>query len=186
MTSADWVTGLIIFFARVCDVSIGTVRTIVTVQGRTVIAFFLGFFEVIIWLVVVTTIVNEIKEKPLLVLFYGFGFATGNVAGILLERKLAFGMVIIRIITKKNGYQMAERLRKMGQPVTIFTGEGMLGPVLELYVVIRRRDLKLIIPIINEEDPDSFYITEQAGDVSKMLRPISQPVTGWRNVFKKK
>jgi len=33
-------TGLLIFAARIADVSIGTVRVIVTVQGRSVIAFF--------------------------------------------------------------------------------------------------------------------------------------------------
>jgi uncharacterized protein YebE (UPF0316 family) len=46
------VTGVLIFVARIFDVSIGTIRTIVTVQGRTVIAFWLAIVEVIIWVTV--------------------------------------------------------------------------------------------------------------------------------------
>lgn len=181
-----FLTGLIIFVARVCDVSLGTIRTIVTVQGRTVIAFFLGLVEVVIWISIVSTIVLTIKDSPALVIFYAFGFATGNVVGILVERKLAFGLIVLRIITRMPGSSLIDRLRRCGQPVTVFTGEGMRGPVRELYVVCRRRDLKWLLPMVREEDPDAFYITEQARDVSKILRPLYQQPTGWRAVFKKK
>lgn len=182
-----FVTGLIVFFARICDVSVGTIRTIVTVQGRTSIAFFLAFIEIVIWITVASTVINKINETPVLVLFYAFGYSTGNVVGILVERKLAFGMIILRIITGNcKGKNMADRLRKAGQPVTTFMGEGMYGPVTELYVACRRRDLKWMLPLVKEEDPNAFYITEQARDVSKILRPINLPVTGWRAVFKKK
>lgn len=180
------ITGMIIFFARVCDVSLGTIRTIVTVQGRTVIAFFLGLVEVVIWISIVSTIVLTINNSPVLVVFYAFGYATGNVVGILVERKLAFGLIVLRVITRMAGMSLVDRLRQCGQPVTVFTGEGMRGPVRELYVVCRRRDLKWLVPLVREEDPEAFYITEQARDVSKILRPIYQPVTGWRAVFKKK
>ncbi|MBU0994297.1 MAG: DUF2179 domain-containing protein [Proteobacteria bacterium] len=179
-------TGLIIFFARICDVSIGTVRTIITVQGRTVLAFFLGFVEVVLWILIVSTVVNKINDSPILILFYAFGFSTGNVVGILVERRLAFGIMILRIISKKSGHELADVLRKKGQPVTIFTGEGMQGPVIELYVVCRRRDLKWMLPLIREKDPDAFYITEAARDVSKVLLPFAQPRTGWRAILKKK
>jgi len=173
-------TGILIFFARVCDVSLGTVRTIITVQGRSVLAFFLGLFEVLIWITIVSTVVLQIKESPILVVFYAFGYATGNVVGILVERKLAFGLVVLRVITSDKGGKMAERLRSMGLAVTIFTGEGMNGPVTELYMAIRRKDLPWILTLVKEEDPAAFYITEQARDVSKSLKPISTTCNdGW-------
>ena len=78
-------TGLFVFVARICDVSIGTIRTIVTVQGRTTIAFMLATFEITIWVTVASTVINQIKDKPLLVVFYAFGYATGNVVGIMVE-----------------------------------------------------------------------------------------------------
>ncbi len=178
--------GMIIFFARICDVAVGTVRTIVTVQGRSEVAFLLGVIEVIIWITIVSTVVSKVKESPILIIFFALGFATGNVVGIIVERKLAFGTIILRIITATKGKSMADHLRKIGQPVTTFIGEGMMGQITELYVACRRRDLKLLLPIIREEDPCAFYITEQANDVSKILRPFHTPITGWRSVFKKK
>ena len=179
-------TGLFIFVARIGDVSIGTVRTIVTVQGRTGLSFVLGFFEVVIWISVVSTVVHQVKETPVLILFYALGFASGNVAGILVERKVALGMIILRVISKGEGQKMADHLRKKGQPVTVFTGQGMMGPVLELYIVCKRRDLKWILPFIKEMDSKAFYITESARDVSKILQPTLHQVTGWRAVLKKK
>jgi uncharacterized protein YebE (UPF0316 family) len=173
-------TGILVFFARVCDVSLGTVRTIITVQGRSILAFFLGLFEVLIWITIVSTVVLHIKESPILVLFYAFGYATGNVVGILVERKLAFGLIVLRVITADTGRKMADRLRSKGLAVTIFYGEGMNGTVTELYMAIRRKDLHWILSLVKEEDPDAFYITEQARDVSKSLKPISNTCNdGW-------
>lgn len=178
-------TGILIFFARVCDVSLGTVRTIITVQGRSVLAFFLGLFEVLIWITIVSTVVLQIKESPILVVFYAFGYATGNVVGILVERKLAFGLMVLRVITANAGQKMAERLRNRGLAVTIFYGEGMNGTVTELYMAIRRKDLPWILTLVKEEDHAAFYITEQARDVSKSLKPISTTCNDGWSLFKK-
>ncbi len=186
MNLTTLITGLLIFFARICDVSLGTIRTIVTVQGRTGVAFVLGFFEIMIWITVISTVVYKIKEVPVLSLFYALGFATGNAVGIMIERKIAFGYIVLRVVTVEAGKAIAERLRKLGQGVTSFVGEGMVGPVTELYIVCSRRDLKWILPIVKEEDSEAFYIVEQARDVGKVLRPIYQPITGWRAIFKKK
>jgi uncharacterized protein YebE (UPF0316 family) len=92
--------GFLIFFARICDVSIGTVRTIVTVQGRSVVAFFLAIFELLIWITVVSTVIHKIKDQPVLALFYAFGYATGNVVGIAVERKIALGIIVLRVFTR--------------------------------------------------------------------------------------
>ena len=180
------ITGLVIFLARIADVSLGTIRTIITVQGRTVIAFILALFEITIWILVASTVINQVKEQPLLIVFYAFGYATGNVVGIMVEKKLAFGVIILKILTRDAGQQISDYLRKKGQPVTIFVGEGMKGPVSELYIACRRRDLKWILPEIKKLDEQMFYIIEQARDMSKVLKPIHSPLGGWRAVLKKK
>ena len=180
------VTGLIVFFARICDVSIGTIRTIVTVQGRTLIAFILAVFEIVIWLGVVSTVINQVKDQPILVIFYALGYATGNVLGIKVEGKLAFGLIILRVICREKGDVLAARLRELGQPVTKFVGEGMRGPVIELYVACRRKDLKWILAEVNNIDKDVFYVVEQARSMSKILRPVNTPLGGWRSIGKMK
>ncbi len=178
--------GVVIFLARICDVSIGTIRTIVTVQGRTVVAFFLAVIEIIIWIFVASAVIHQVKDNPILVLFYAFGFATGNVVGILVERKIAFGLTVLKVISRAKARALTECIRAMGQAVTLFAGEGITGPVHELYIVCRRRDLRKLISVVLREDPEAFYIVEQARDVSKVLRPIYQPITGWRAATKRK
>lgn len=177
--------GILVFFARIGDVSLGTMRTIAIVHGRTKEAFFLGFVEVSIWLAVISTVVKLVMSKPVLGIFYALGFSTGNVVGIVLERRIALRYIVLRVISGK-GRKMAEVIRESGYAVTTFQGEGKSGPVTELYVVCRRRDLNEILPIVKSVEFDAFYITEQAGSVSKIYRPSMQPLTGWRAILKKK
>ena len=179
-------TGLIIFAARITDVSIGTVRIIVTVQGRSIIAFFLAIFEVLIWITVVSTVIHKINDQPMLAFFYAFGYATGNVVGIRLERKLALGFIILRVITRTAGKSLADRIRAMGQPVTVFRGEGMCGPVDELYIACRRRELKRILEFVKKEEPGAFYLTEMAHDIRKTVRPPYSLFNGRRLLLKRR
>ncbi len=185
----SWATllmGVAIFLARIVDVSMGTIRTIAIVQGRTTAAFFLGFFEVSMWLVVVATVVGKVMDQPILGVFYALGFSTGNVIGIKIERRIAFGYTVLRVISQKKGHHMAEEIRQAGYPVTTFEGEGKSGPVTELYVVCRRKDLRTLLSLVTKIDSQAFYITEQAGGVSKIPRPFMSPRTGWRAIMKKK
>lgn len=179
-------TGLAVFAARIFDVSIGTVRTIVTVQGKTVTAFFLAVFEVTIWITVVSTVINKVQTLPILVVFYSLGYATGNVVGIMVEKKLAFGMIILKVFSSSKGSEIARAFRATGQPVTVFHGEGMKGPVQELYIACRRKELKRMIPKVTELDENAFYVIEQARDVRKMLRPVMTPIGGWRQKHNRK
>jgi uncharacterized protein YebE (UPF0316 family) len=175
-----------VFFARVTDVSLGTLRTIAIVHGRTTMSFWLGFFESAIWLAVVSTIVQAVHQQPALGIVYALGFATGNLVGIKIEKIIALGHLILRIITRNHPEQIAEAMRAKGHGVTTFTGAGKSGPVTELYVVCRRRDMRKLLQIVLSIDPEAFYVTEQAGSVSNVYRPIMQPVTGWRAIIKKK
>lgn len=162
--------GIVVFVARVTDVTMGTMRTISIVQGRTRIAFLLGFLEVSMWLVVISAVIHRIVEKPILGIFYALGFSTGNVVGILLERRIAFGHMVLRIITPRAGKGMVEKVRNAGFGVTTFQGEGLSGPVTMLYVVCRRRDLHRVIQIARSVEPDAFYRT--GGQREQDLSPL--------------
>jgi len=162
-------TGLLIFIARVFDVSLGTMRTISTIQGKTQLAFLLGLCEISIWLFVISSVMKSISENPVIGLFYALGFATGNVVGIILERKIAFGHVNLRIITTKNGTALASKVREQGYSVTSFRGEGRSGPVTELYILCRRRELNHILQYIRDVEPDIFFVTEPVGLMRKVV-----------------
>lgn len=181
-----WLLGFLIFFARIIDVSVGTLRTISIVQGRTKIAFFLAFIETSVWLIVLSQVLPKVMHTPLLGVFYAFGFASGNVVGILVEKRLAMGYTNFRVITTKFAKEITNSLREKGFAVTNFEGEGKDGKVTEIYVVSDRKNLPALIKVVKEIEPDAFYIAEQAGIVSKIRRPTMVPATGWRAVQKKK
>jgi len=179
-------TGVLIFFARIGDVGLGTMRTLFIVQGRMRLAFFLAIIEISLWLSVITVIMQRLAEKPVLAVFYVLGFASGNVVGIWLERKLAYGNVVLRVFASKSGDEMTEQLRAAGFLVTTFEGQGRDGPVLMLYVACRRRDLRQLLCLVNQVEPEAFHLTEPVGLVSRMHKPFCTPTTGWRAIIKKK
>jgi len=187
LDSSTMLLGLTIFAARVADVSMGTMRTISIVHGRSKTAFILGFMEVSMWLFIISAVIQRIGETPILGFFYALGFSTGNVIGIQIEKKIAFGHVILWIISTKSGRKVAEGIRGTGHPATVFQGEGLSGPVTMLYVVCSRKDQRDVLDSVKRIEPEAFYTVDQAENVSKMYRPLfAQQPTGWRAVFKKK
>jgi uncharacterized protein YebE (UPF0316 family) len=156
-----WALALLIFCLRVCDVSLGTLRTLSVVQGRTALAVGLGFTEVLLWVVAVSQVIARVGTEPLLALAYAGGFATGNAAGIWLERKLAFGHVVVRIFSPV-GHAIAPALRAAGHVLTTFAGEGRDGPVTLLYVTTSRENAREIIDTALAHDPEAFYSVERS------------------------
>ncbi|MFT4902295.1 MAG: hypothetical protein ACI81V_001582 [Lentimonas sp.] len=150
----------VVFLSRVLDVSIGTIRMIATVQGRIYLAFVLGLFEVTIWLVVIATVVNTVLERPWLLVFYALGYSTGNVVGIILERRLALGHTVLRVITGKNAEKIKDALTAGRFRVTQFEGVGAIGPVSELQIVCERKLLTRALKIVQTIDPEVFYLCE--------------------------
>ncbi|MFZ5970134.1 MAG: DUF5698 domain-containing protein [Bacteroidota bacterium] len=90
----------LIFFARICDVSINTVRIIYMLGGRRYTATLLGFFEAFIWLLVIREIFKHL-DNWLCYVAYPAGFAMGIFVGMIIEERIAYGKVIVRIITRK-------------------------------------------------------------------------------------
>jgi uncharacterized protein YebE (UPF0316 family) len=181
---AAWLP-LFIFFARIVDVSMGTVRTIAVVRGRILIASLLGFVEVAIWVTAVAKVVQSL-DNPLNVLGWAGGFAAGNAVGIWIERRVALGDLVMRIISRGKGGETAEAIRALGQPVTQFEGSGKEGPVQLLYVVADRAHAERIEAAARAVDPDLVLVAEDARNVHLHLRPTMTAQTSWRSILKRK
>ena len=184
-----WVLCILIFFLRICDVTLGTVRTVSIVKGYLKLAVVLGFFEVMIWILAVSQVISRINESIFLALAFAGGFAAGNAVGILVERRLAMGNSVVRIISNEHGPEIARTIRKDGHDVVVFGGEGADGPVSLVYAVAPRRRAQNMLQLARSIDPELLYVSEPAhesfrGD-SLRLRPVPH-ATGWRAVFKKK
>ena len=164
-----WTTALLIFFLRVLDVSLGTVRTIAVVNGRTLMSVVFGFMEVLIWLLAVAQVLTRINEHPVLVLAFAGGYAAGNGAGVMLERIMALGSCAVSIISVTRGSEIVSALRAMGQPVTTIRGEGQEGERTLLYVTCSRRDLDRVMTTAKGLDPALFYVVERPSASSAVL-----------------
>ncbi|MGB9840627.1 DUF2179 domain-containing protein [Thermovenabulum sp.] len=146
---------LFIFFARVADVSLATIRTIMIVKGHRLQAAVIGFFEVIIYITALTQVVGKLNN-PLNLLSYALGFATGNFVGSFIEEKLALGYTTVQVITQRS--QLCEKIRNCGFGVTTLNGMGKEGIREVLMISTARKDLPNLISLIEEED-DSAFIT---------------------------
>ena len=181
-----WALAALIFSIRIVDVSIGTLRTISVVQGRLKLSVLLGFFEVLIWITALSQVIVRVSTNPILVVAYAGGFATGNAVGIALERGLALGAAVIRIISAAAGPEIARQLRQRGQRVTTFEGEGRDGPVTMIYAICRRRELSKILEIARAADANLFFSIEPVQQWRDAFPNPLPHATGWRASFKKK
>jgi uncharacterized protein YebE (UPF0316 family) len=166
---------LLIFFARLVDVTLGTMRIIFVSRGVKYLAPLVGFFEVIIWLLAIRIIMQNLNN-PICYIAYGGGFATGNYIGIFLERKMAVGRGILRIITRKDATELIRTLRDQGFGVTSIPAEGNEGNVSIIFMVIRRMDFKKITELVQEHNPQAFYTLEDVRYVSEGIFPSREPV----------
>lgn len=157
---------LLIFFARICDVTIGTLRIILVSRGQKNIAPLLGFMEVLIWIIVIGQIMENL-DNWMCYLFYAAGFATGNYIGMVIEEKIALGMVCLRLITAKPAYELIENLKENGYGYTYMDAHGAMGPVNILYMTISRKKLANLIEIVNKFNPGAFYTIEDMRLVNK-------------------
>lgn len=161
---------VLIFVARICDVTIGTVRIISVSRGHKYLAPVLGFFEVLIWIIVIAKVMQNLNNMVCYVAYAG-GFAAGNFVGIMIEQRIAIGTLIIRIITRKEATELVNRLTAAGYGVTSLVAEGGRGPVNVIYSVIKRGDLAHIVDIIGQVNPRAFYSVEDVRFVSEGVFP---------------
>jgi uncharacterized protein YebE (UPF0316 family) len=165
---------LMIFLARICDVSIGTVRVIFVARGFRGYAPVLAFFEVLIWLMAIGQIMKNLNNVACYVA-YSMGYATGTYVGIWLEEKLSLGKVIVRVITRKDATELVQCMRASNFPVTAIDAEGETGNVKVIFTIIRRQMLPRMVAMIKQFNPNAFYSVEDVRFVSEIALPSPRP-----------
>ncbi len=146
----------LIFFARVADVSLGTFRTIVIFRGHKFMASFIGFFEIIIWLVAAAQVLTNL-DQWYLALAYAGGFAVGNFSGMWIESRFAIGNELIRCISFHRDV-LAVKIRNEGYKVVSFDGDmGEDNPVELLLIIEKRRNIPSLIRLIKGLDQTAVY-----------------------------
>lgn len=154
-----------IYFARMTDVSIGTVRIILISRERKTLAALLGFVEVLLWLIVITQIMRNLSNVFCYIAYAG-GFATGTFLGMVVEEKLALGHSLIRIIVPEKGEEIVQNLTQEGYRTTTLEAQGARGPVKVILSLLRRKDIPIVLGILKNTAPGAFYTIENARKTS--------------------
>lgn len=151
---------LIIFALRVSDMSLDTLRMFFVMRGRKSLAWVVGFFQALVFVIAITRVLGNL-DNPLTIVSYAAGFATGNVVGMLLEERLAIGHIHLRIISPRRGSAIASRLREEGYAVTEIPARGKDGMVTLLNCSVFRRNVIRVDRIIQEVDEEAFVTAEE-------------------------
>ena len=146
-----------IFFARIIDVSLGTVRMILTIRGERYIAAVIGFFEIMVYVVALGKVIGSLDE-PVKLILYCLGFASGVIVGSWLEGVLALGYQGIQVIMDNDNQELVEQLREEGYAITTWKAEGLSGPKLVLNLVVKRGISLKIMERIREHDEHAFIV----------------------------
>ena len=166
---------MLIFFARIMDVSLDTVRIIFINRNLRSYATIIGFFEVLIWLMVIRQIFQQL-DNPLCFIAYAAGFAAGNFVGMIIENRISIGRVIIRIITRREADELVAFLRTEGYGLTVIDAEGVTGPVKVIFTIVERSSIEHIVGKIKQYNPQAFYTVEDMRFVSEPVTPHRLPV----------
>ncbi len=155
---------MFIFVAKLTDVSLATVRTIMVMRGKRVEAFTIGFVEVIVWILAIGVVLGNLDD-PVNVIIYALGFASGSYVGIILEEKMALGDLVVQVITYKKAMSLIDTIREAGFGVTVVEGMGRYGINHLLNVTIQRKHLAVLYRILDEHDAQAFVTVTDARSI---------------------
>lgn len=159
---------VLIFLARILDVSLGTMRIIFISRGMRYLAPVVGFFEVMVWLLAITQVMQNLTNFITYIAYAG-GFTAGTFMGIYIESRIAMGHVSISVLTKKDPAPLLDKLEDAGYRTTTVESRGKKSTVQMIFTILRRKRLGHAMNIIKSFDKDVFYSIEDV----KYLHDIS-------------
>ena len=160
---------ILIFLAKIFEVSIGTLRIIFVAKNNKLLSGITGFFEALIWLIVIAKIFENISNIYSYIA-YATGFAVGVVVGVFVEEKLAMGTILIRIITRKEANELIDYLKESNYRITYFRAKSNKNENTNIiYLIANRTDINFLIKKIKELNPNAFYTVEDIKFVSEKL-----------------
>lgn len=163
---------LMIFIARICDVSMETIRVIYISKGIKFLAPIIAFFEIVIWLLAMEVVMNDLSNVANFLAF-AFGFAMGTYIGLVIEEKLSIGMVILRIITaEESDEEIISFMRSENYGITSLDASGSRGNVKMILSLVNRVDVPRITEHIRATNPHAFFSIEDVRYVNEgVFRP---------------
>ncbi len=152
-----------IFFVRIIDVSLGTVRTLITVKGRTLLASCVGFIEIFVWFVIVKEALNTTETSIWIAIAYSLGFATGTYIGGYLSDRFIKGNFGVQVVTSNNNHKLIDQLRLEGYAVSVIDikGQDKANEKYMLFIEIQKNNFEHLKNLIHSIDKKAFIVVNE-------------------------
>lgn len=152
-----------IFFVRIIDVSLGTVRTLITVKGRTLLASMVGFIEIFVWFVIVKEALNTTETSLWIAIAYSLGFATGTYIGGYLSDRFIKGNFGVQVVTSNNNHKLIDVLRSEGYAVSVIDvkGQDKANEKYMLFIEIQKNNFEHLKRLIHSIDKKAFIVVNE-------------------------
>lgn len=176
---------LLIFFARICDVSMETIRVIYISRGIKYLAPIIAFFEIVIWLLAMEVVMQDLANIANFLAF-ALGFAMGTWVGLVIEEKLSIGMVILRIVTTdESNEEIVAFMQSENYGITMLDATGSRGSVKMILSLVNRTDVPRITQHIQKTNPHAFFSIEDVRYVNQGVFRPKKPnrLTGFFHSF---
>lgn len=151
-----------IFFARLIDVSLGTIRTINTVKGRDLVAAFIGIVEISVWFSVVKEALNTTNNSIWIVISYALGFSVGTYIGGKISKRFIKSNLEVQVILSTRDDTIIDKIREAGFGVTVVEVKGTKDLKYMLYIQIRDNSLSKLKSLIRKLDNKAFIVINEA------------------------
>jgi len=161
-----WLIAFGIFFFRVLNMAVDTIRMLTVMRGMRAVTWILGVLQTALFIIAFGSVMNDL-DNLLNIAAYSIGFATGNVMGMMIEKRLAFGYMNITIISSSHGQELAEKLRAHGHAVTEIPARGKDGSVEILECSVQRKLAQEVQNIALEIEPKAFITSR---DIQRVWR----------------
>ncbi|HZN65987.1 MAG TPA: DUF5698 domain-containing protein [Tepidisphaeraceae bacterium] len=163
---------LLIFCLRILDVPIGTLRVMYMVRGDRLRAVPLAFLESATWIFAISRIIKHVDD-PLNMLAFAGGFAAGTLVGMTVEKWIASGFVLVRVISGADRDRLAGAIRSAGFGVTVLAGEGREGEQAIHFIVTLRRRGRELLDLVRGVDDDAFITVDPVQRAMGGYLPVS-------------
>ena len=151
-----------IFFVRILDVSLGTVRMIITVKGNKLVASLIGFFEILVWFLIVKEALNTTETSIFIALSYSLGYATGTYIGGILSDKFVSGTLSVQVILSNNNHKIVDKIREEGFAVSVVNVKGKEDhDKYMLFMEIDKKKINQLKYLIKSLDSKAFIVVNE-------------------------
>jgi uncharacterized protein YebE (UPF0316 family) len=168
------IVALLIFVLQATNITVGTLRVMMLVRGNRLAAGGLALLESSVWIYAAGQVINDLGN-PFKVVAYVSGFAVGTMVGVTVERWLALGKALLRIIAPVDSPQVVDELRKRGYYATVLNATGRDGDVRVVFSVVPRKQIRAVEQLVAQVNPQAFVTFEETRTMSLMRAHMAVP-----------